>query len=83
MDQQTTDTLESLRARIARLEAVCGEAYQLAGAVGAPGRVLDQFAAAANGEPIPHGSILPVTADECTEVHERQLLIDDVRKVIR
>lgn len=57
--------IEALRARVEALEAVCGEAYVFAGAVGAPTRVLDALSAAANGDDIPIASFLPVSADEC------------------
>ena len=50
-----------LRARIAQLQKVCAEAYQLAGAVGASEAALDNLDAAANGNPIPHDTFLPVT----------------------
>ena len=45
----------------------CAEAYQLAGAVGAPEKVLDNLAAAAQGVPIPHATFLPVSAADCDE----------------
>ena len=54
--------IRNLEERISVLEQVCAEAYQLAGAVGAPERVLDNLAAAAEGKPIPHQSFLPVSA---------------------
>jgi hypothetical protein len=60
-----------LIAEIERLRAVCAEAYQFAGAVGAPERVLDNLAAAADGQPLPHASVLPVSAEECEPVPSR------------
>jgi hypothetical protein len=62
------DEIRGLRARIEVLETVIAEAYQFAGAVGAPVRVLDQFDAAANDRPLPHATILPVSAEECVQV---------------
>ena len=60
-------TRKELKQRIASLQMVCGEAYQLAGAVGAPEKALDNLAAAAYGRPIPHATFLPVSAADCDE----------------
>ena len=59
---------QDLEQRIAILEQVCAEAYQLAGAVGAPEKALDNLAAAADGRPIPHATFLPVSAADCDEL---------------
>ena len=59
--------IRDLEQRISVLEQVCAEAYQLAGAVGAPEKALDNLAAAAGGEPIPHATFLPVSAADCDE----------------
>ena len=59
--------IQRLEERIAVLEQVCAEAYQLAGAVGAPERALDNLAAASEGGPIPHATFLPITAADCDE----------------
>ena len=67
---------------IDRLRHVCAEAYQLAGAVGAPVRVLDTLAAAAAGRPLPCSSFLPVAAEECDEVAELQRRLDQVRLAV-
>ena len=48
-ENRNTRTQE-LEQRIAILEQVCAEAYQLAGAVGAPEKALDNLAAAAEGQ---------------------------------
>ena len=53
--------INDLERRISTLEAICAEAYQLAGAVGAPLKALDNLAAAAEGRAIPHETFLPVT----------------------
>ncbi len=45
--------IRDLERRISILEQVCAKAYQLAGAVGAPGRALDNLAAAAGGKGYP------------------------------
>jgi hypothetical protein len=71
--------VEALRARIRVLEDVLGEAYQFAGAVGAPVRVLDNLAAALAGDPLPIASFLPIAADECDEVHDLRDRLDRVR----
>jgi hypothetical protein len=44
------------------LRRVCAEMYQVAGALVAPVRVLDQLAAAAAGRPLPYETVLPVNA---------------------
>jgi hypothetical protein len=49
---------------IAELRQVCGEAYQLAGAVGAPVKALDNLLAAADGRLLPHESFLPLNLDD-------------------
>lgn len=77
----TTD-VEALRRRLERLEQVCAEVYQFAGAVGAPARVLDNLSAAADGHPIPHESILPVTAEECDAITELRGMLTRVRQAI-
>jgi hypothetical protein len=71
-----------LRRRIDDLERVCAEAYQFAGAVGAPERVLDNLSAGADGQPIPHESILPVTAEECDAFSDLRSKLDRVRQAI-
>lgn len=60
--------IRDLVQRISILEQVCAEAYQLAGAVGAPEKALDNLAAAAGGRPIPHATFLPVSAADCDEL---------------
>ena len=83
MDSHSVDPrLEALQRRIEELEQVCGEAYQFAGEVGAPERVLDNLAAAANGQPLPHESFLPITADECEEVADLHARLDRVRDAL-
>ena len=52
---------------VVSLQQVCGEAYQLAGAVGAPVKALDNLAAAACGKPMPHTTFLPVSAVDCDD----------------
>jgi hypothetical protein len=64
----TTEVERILFKEIEILQRVCAEAYQFAGAVGAPERVLDNLLAAATGRELPHESFLPVTADECERV---------------
>jgi hypothetical protein len=71
MADENQDDVEALRERIRVLVDVVGEAYQFAGAVGAPERVLDNLAAAAEGRPLPHDSFLPIAAEECDEVRDR------------
>ncbi len=53
------EELEAARAEIDRLRNLCAEMYQVAGTLGADARVLDNLWAAADGKPMPHGSLLP------------------------
>lgn len=57
---------KELKARVDALEQLAAEVYQVVGAIGAPVRVLDQLAAAADGKPLPHDTVLPFDASECT-----------------
>ena len=57
-----TDLEEILIAEIERLQRVCAEAYQFAGAVAVPAQGLDQLQAAAEGRDLPLESILPTPA---------------------
>ena len=67
--------IRDLEQRVSILEQVCAEACQLAGAVGAPEKALDNLAAAAGGTAIPHATFLPVSAADCDELARR----DNVR----
>lgn len=64
------------------MEDVCAEAYQFAGEVGAPVRVLDRLWAAGQGQAIPAKSMLPITADECSEVSNARRALNDVLDVL-
>jgi hypothetical protein len=69
VEQSHAEERADFCAEIDRLRDVCGQAYQLAGAVGAPERVLDVLAAAAAGDTLPHdGVFLPVAAAECEDL---------------
>lgn len=70
------------QARIEALQALCGEAYQMAGTVGAPVAVLDKLAAAANGEPIPDIDLLPLGEMDFDEIRERQETIDQISTLL-
>ena len=70
--------LDLLRARVALLEGVVAEAYQFAGAVGAPVRVLDNLDAAVSGRRLPHETFLPVRSEECDEVADLLHLLEKV-----
>ena len=52
--------IENLARENNELRNVCAEAYQLAGAYGADVKALDNLYAAAQGNPKPHESFLPV-----------------------
>ena len=71
-DVESRNTRTQLKRRIAILQQVCTEAYQLAGAVGAPEKALDNLSAAANGKPIPHATFLPVSAADCNELTDAE-----------
>jgi len=70
--------IEQLRQRVRTLEGVCAEAYQLAGAVGAPVHVLDQLHAAAEGRALPRGTMLPIAPEDCAEIADVQALLRQV-----
>jgi hypothetical protein len=74
---------QSVEQEIVRLRNVCAQAYQLAGCVGAPERVLEILSAAADGRPLPHGGeFLPITAEDCDAVHElRSRLVRRIHEV--
>jgi hypothetical protein len=73
-----TTEIDQLRTRLAALEGVCAEAYQLAGAVGAPAHVLDQLHAAADGKPLPHAAFMPITPEDCAEIADVRALLQQV-----
>ena len=74
--------LDILRARVASLEGLCAEVYQLAGTVGAPVRFLDALAAAAAGKRLPKAELLPVLETECDAVREREDRLAQARNVL-
>jgi hypothetical protein len=74
--------LDAARARIAALEALCADTYQLAGTVGAPMRFLDALAAAAAGKPLPKRDLLPVLEEECDAISEREAILAQARSVL-
>ena len=63
--KMATKSLEQLESRITALEELCAEMYQVAGAIGAPLRILDQLASAAAGKRLPLESVLPFDGSEC------------------
>lgn len=58
------------RDRITELLRVCWEAYQLAGAVGAPAKALDNLSYAAQGAPLPHKTFLPLGPQDFSGITE-------------
>jgi len=54
--------------RIADLEALCGEIYQILGALDAPAQVLDKVYAASNGDAIPSGDLLPFVTEPTAKI---------------
>lgn len=60
---------------------IAGECYQLAGAVGAPARVLDALSGAAKGDLFV--SFLPVSPDECAEISELRETVERLEKELK
>ena len=60
------DKRREAEAELDNLRTVLAEVYQVLGALDAPVNVLDQVTAALNGDPLPHESLLPFTADPLT-----------------
>ena len=63
---------DELRARVAELEALCSEIYQVAGALGAPAVVLDALHAAASGDQLPGVSLIGLDIANEIERAERE-----------
>jgi hypothetical protein len=72
----------SVKSRVAELEALCADLYQVLGAVGAPEPVLDAVSAAAAGKPLPPADLLPIDALNFNEVKERQDTIDEMTTLL-
>lgn len=72
-DEYSIDSLiDTIRQQLAErdrqiraLRDVCADAYQMAGALHANEKALDNLCAAAEGEPIPHETFLPVDERDC------------------
>lgn len=62
LEQIMSEPLKRLVNERDQLRSVCAEAYQLAAALNAPVEALGNLSAAANGEQLPHATLLPVTA---------------------
>ena len=81
MATTTVSELDKARERIAALEALCAEMYQIAGTVGAPVAILDALWAAADGRPIP--ADLPIVLEtDCSAVQEREAVIAAARRIL-
>lgn len=63
-----SEELRVAREETKRLKGVCSEAYQLAGAIGAPSAVLDNLSDAAQGSPLRHETFLPILDTDCSEI---------------
>jgi len=74
--------LARVRARVDELEELCAAAYQLAGEVGAPTRILDALWAAAQGAPLPAVDWLPIRASECEEIETLRRQLEAVRRIV-
>ena len=62
--QESVTAIEALLAERDALRLVCAEAYQMAGALNAPTKALDNLSAASAGAPLPHETFLPVEAPQ-------------------
>ena len=71
-----------LHARIAHLEEVCAVAYQFAGEVGAPVRLLDVLWEEAQGRTTDLEQLLPVYAQDCEEVALLKQQLEAVRRIV-
>lgn len=63
------------------LRLVCGEAYQMAGALDAPTKALDNLLAASTGAPLPHETFLPALSEESEIEKERDTLAAELKAV--
>lgn len=61
-NSEYANTLSEAANRLEALQFLAGEAYVFAGVYDAPANVLDSLLAAANGEPGPYKSFLPVAS---------------------
>lgn len=74
--------LDALTEAQTRARLIAGEAYQFAGAVGAPQRVLDALSAEAQG-PTVRLTYLPISADECSEVADAKAEAASLREQVQ
>lgn len=70
------DECIALRTERDSLRLVCGEAYQMAGVLGAPTNALDNLSAASAGAPLPHETFLPVEAPQIDREKVRDAIAD-------
>ncbi len=77
-----TSRESAARRRVEELERLCGELYQFAGEVGAPARILNALWAAAQGRKLPGDGLLPVRAEECSEIAALMGQLEEVRRIV-
>ena len=80
-ERQASDRLDDVLKVAAERDAlrlVCGEAYQMAGALNAPTKALDNLLAASTGAPLPHESFLPAEAPQI----DREKVRDAIAKAL-
>ena len=79
--------LTKAQARIADLEALCGELYQVLGALDAPAQVLDKVYAASNGDAIPSGDLLPFVPEPPAKIdmpdHKLREAVNELRDLAK
>lgn len=67
LEQRARDVLAqpaSVPDEVRDLRNLCAELYQVLGVLDAPANVLDAASVAANGEPVPAGSLLPFSGEQ-------------------
>ncbi len=80
-ESELSTELAAAKERVRELRNICGEAYQLAGAIGAPVAVLDNLSDAANGGPLRHATFLPILDTDCDKLREVESLKERVREL--
>ena len=79
--ERVENEMAALRAENKRLRSVCGEAYQLAGAIEAPVNALDNLSDAASGHPLRHDTFLPILDTDCGVVQRLTARVEEQLRV--
>lgn len=70
--------IDEITAERDALRLVCAEAYQMAGALNAPTKALDNLSAASVGAPLPHETFLPVEAPQIDREKVRDAIAESL-----